>query len=325
MRRILPAALAVLMTGCGYIGGPQPPLANVPRPIRDLAAVQRGGNIIVQFTIPTQTTEQITITEPLTFDVRIGPRPIPFNVDQWLASAKQQPEKTGTSGTARYDIAASPWAGQDVAVGARVVGANGKASDWSNFVVVQPIVPPIQPTDLRAESTATGVRLTWRGAGEHFRVLRKAAGEQQFAVIAPDVRQDEFIDTQATVGTEYSYLVQAYVPQNEGREVQSDLSAEYKITPQAPPPATPSGLLAVPGSSSIELSWDSNTDAVTTGYRVYRATGDGAFEKLADVSAVPTYSDRAVEHGKSYGYSVVALDKNGRESSRSAPVSVPFP
>ena len=315
----------LLQLGCGYIGGPLPPLANIPSAVKDLAAVQRGGTIIVQFSVPLRTTEDMPIREPLKLDVRIGPRPVPFSPAQWESTAKREPERTESKGIARYDIPVGPWTGKQVAIGARVIGENGKASDWSNFAVVDAVPPPDVPKDLRAEPTTAGMRLTWNAKGEHFRVLRKGPGETQYSIVATDVRQNEWTDLRTTVGAQYSYIVQTYVPQTENREAQSDLSGEFPVTAQAPPPSTPAGLLAVPGPNSIELSWDGNSDGVTTGYRIYRAAADGAFERLAEAGVIPTYSDRAVEHGKTYRYTVSALDKDGRESGRSTAVAVPYP
>src|SRR5438067_1335818 len=54
--------VALLATGCGYIGEPLPPLANIPARVNDLAAVQRGSRIFVQFTIPSHTTEGVRLT-----------------------------------------------------------------------------------------------------------------------------------------------------------------------------------------------------------------------------------------------------------------------
>jgi hypothetical protein len=328
--RLVPIlAAALLSTGCGYIGGPLPPLANVPAPVRDMAAVQRGDKIIAQFTIPLNTTENLPIKDPLTLDLRIGTGISPFSADRWAAQAKQETPPPKAKGIARYEIASAAWTGKEVTIGVRVVGANGKTSDWSNFVVVQAVPPPEQPKEVRGESTPGGVRLTWSAKGEHFRVLRKGAPDQpnaqQYTVIGADLRQPEFTDTTAAIGTEYTYLAQTFVPLGENKEAQSDLSAEYKITRQAPPPATPSGLLAVPAPNSIELSWDSNAGAETTGYRIYRAVAGGGFTKIGEVSAVPTYSDRAVEHGKTYRYAVSAIDKDGSESARSALLEVLLP
>ena len=84
------------------------------------------------------------------------------------------------------------------------------------------------------------------------------------------------------------------------------------------PPAAPSGLRASPAANSVELTWDSNKEPDLAGYRVYRAVAGGEFEKIADVSQIPSYSDRALEHGKQYRYVVTAIDKSSLESKQSA-------
>jgi fibronectin type 3 domain-containing protein len=81
---------------------------------------------------------------------------------------------------------------------------------------------------------------------------------------------------------------------------------------------------AAPGS--IELVWDRNTEADLAGYRIYRSTGDGPFEKLAELNEIPNYSDRAVEHGKTYHYALTAFDRSTppNESARSARIEATF-
>ena len=71
------------------------------------------------------------------------------------------------------------------------------------------------------------------------------------------------------------------------------------------------------GTGSIELSWDSNTESDLKGYAVYRAAGDGDFERTGELVAAPSFSDRRVESGKRYRYLVTALDLRGNESTRS--------
>jgi fibronectin type 3 domain-containing protein len=87
----------------------------------------------------------------------------------------------------------------------------------------------------------------------------------------------------------------------------------------------PGGLHASAAPGSIELNWERNTEPDLNGYRIYRATGAGEFEKLADVSVAPSYSDRAVEAGKTYRYAVASLDRTGNESARSAVAEVLVP
>src|ERR1017187_2982908 len=117
MKRFLPVAAALLTAGFGYLGGPRPPLANVPPRVSDLAALQRGGRIIVQFTVPAKTTEGHPIPPPVRLDLRAGPAD-QFEQNQWASSPRQIPAsamaggcatKTGQEGclTARYEIPAA--------------------------------------------------------------------------------------------------------------------------------------------------------------------------------------------------------------------------
>ena len=107
---------------------------------------------------------------------------------------------------------------------------------------------------------------------------------------------------------------------------ESDLSASVSLTPVDKfPPAVPAGLRASTAPNSIELNWEPNAEPDLAAYRVYRAIAGGPFEKIADVTAVPSYSDRATEHGKTYRYAITAIDRSGNESPRSPVLEVVVP
>jgi fibronectin type 3 domain-containing protein len=292
--------------GCGYIGSPLPPFANVPSPVANLAAVQRGDKIVAQFTVPTLTTEGQPLKPPVTLDLRIGER-------RFTPAAVKD-------GIARYEIPSAEWTGKDAVITARVVGANGKVSAWPVTFTVPVVAPPEVPRNIAAESTAKGVRLTWQAKGAHFHVLRMAGAETEYKAVAADVAQTEWVDATAEFGKPYSYLVQTFVPLPGGKEAQSDLPEARSITPEAPLPGVPTGLRAVPAAASIELSWDTPEGAAPAGYRVYRAVAGGEFAGIGEAGAAPAYSDRRVEAGIVYRYAVCAIDASGREGPRTAAV-----
>ena len=312
--------LALLLTGCGYIGEPQPPLANVPAKVADLSAVQRGGRIIVQFTVPVLTTEGMKIKDPLKLDLRIGTSGEPFDAGKWAAGATAIPEGESQNGFAHYEIPTAEWTGKEAIIGVRAISARGKDVGWSNFAIV-PVVPaPERPSAVTAAATAGGVHLTWSAKGPAFRVFRKTAEASDFA-LAATVEKPEWTDAAAEFGKPYAYLVQTVVALGNHKEAQSDLSEEAKITPvDTFAPAVPTGLTASAAANSIELVWNQNTEPDLAGYRVYRAAGGGAFEKVADVSQIPAYSDKSVERGKTYRYQLSAFDQVGNESGRSAAI-----
>jgi hypothetical protein len=323
MKRFLGAAAAFWLAGCGYVGDPLPPLANIPPKVSDLAALQRGGRMIVQFTVPAKTTEGHPIPPPLRLDLRAGTAD-PFEENRWAAGARQIPPGAIANGLARYEIPAADWTGKEVIFGVRAVAGNGKQSGWSNFVVVPVVAPPEKPGGIAPTVTQQGVHLTWQARGTDFRVFRKA-DDGGFAPVA-NVQMPEWTDTATEFGKRYTYLVQTIVKLGNRREAESELSDEASVVPSDIfPPAAPQGVQGSSAPNSIELNWERNTEEDLHGYRVYRGEGNGAMEKIADVSVVPSYSDRKVEHGKTYRYAVAAVDQAGNESPRSAPIDVAMP
>jgi hypothetical protein len=293
-------------------------LANIPSDPTDLAVVQRGASLFVHFKVPDLTTEQMPIKGDLELDLRVGISPNPWNVEAWAASAKKIPPQALKDDIAQYQMPSLAWTGKEITIAARAIGANGKASNWSNIVTLPVVAPLATPTDFAATPTANGVRLTWRGVGQHFRILRRAEGSPEYVELGTSTT-DEFLDPTAEFGKKYSYLAQAFIDLDAHREAQSDLSHEQTLTPEDKfPPAAPANLRATASANSVELSWDANTEPDLAGYRIYRALNGGAFEKIADVNEIPAYSDKPVEAGKTYRYVVTAVDKSGNESARSS-------
>jgi hypothetical protein len=322
MPRILPelVAAALLLSGCGYIGSPLPPLANVPAPVTELAAVEQGARIIVHLRLPTTTTENVAIKSPPKPDLRIGTAAEgPFQAAEWAAQAKPVPAGTVEGGVATYVIPAAEWTGKNVVIGARTIGANGKESAWSALEPLPVVPPPQKPGKPEVKNTAEGLRLAWEGAPGDFRIFRRAGDEKAFAPLA-DVQQSGWTDRTSEFGKPYTYRVQRIVRLGVHKEAESDPSEESEVTTPKDEfaPAAPSGLRASPAAGSVELSWDRNLEPDLAGYRVYRAASGGKFEKIAELSQVPSYSDRAVESGKLYRYAVTAFDKSANESVQSA-------
>ena len=318
------AALAATLwlCGCAYVGDPLPPLANIPAAVSDLEAVERASEIVVHFTVPVETTEGVAIRGPLEFELRVGTGTAGgFDAGRWAEGATEISGGKVQEGLATYRIPAAEWTGKTVTVAVRTVGAHGKKSDWSNFVNLRVVPPPEQPRSLKAQATADGVRLTWEGAGGTFRILRRGANQKQFTAVGEQVGQPEWTDADAEFGQSYTYRVQRIVTTAGLPDAESDPSDTVEITPKDEfAPAVPTGLRASPAPASIELSWDRNREPDLAGYRVYRSAGGGAFEKVAELSAIPAWSDQKVEHGKTYRYEVTAVDQNGNESGRSAAV-----
>jgi hypothetical protein len=142
------------------------------------------------------------------------------------------------------------------------------------------------------------------------------------------------IDPTAQRGETYRYTAQrvrAIVLGGHALEIRSAPSAaETVLMRDTFPPATPTGLAAIasgtaPGHSSIDLSWEPNTDPDLAGYIVYRQpvgsdgtlTGTPARLTPTPIPA-PAFSDITAVPGHTYSYRVTATDTAGNESPASA-------
>jgi fibronectin type 3 domain-containing protein len=205
-----------------------------------------------------------------------------------------------------------------VVIAVRASGENHKPSQWSKLIALPVIAPVEKPSDLTLTPDPKGIRVAWRSTARDFRVLRKE-GDEAFKVIAT-TSAPEYFDAGATLGKTYSYQVMAFQTVGQNREAQSDLSALVDLAyKDVFAPAVPSGLRASASAGSIELSWESNGEPDLAGYRVYRSTDGGGFERVGEVN-LPAYSDRQAQTGHAYRYAITAFDQSGNESQRSAPV-----
>jgi hypothetical protein len=82
------------------------------------------------------------------------------------------------------------------------------------------------------------------------------------------------------------------------------------------PPAAPSSVTAIAGSSSVTLSWALGSEPDLAGYRVLR---DGV--QVASLGKVATFTDSGLTAGVTYAYVVRAVDTVGNVSSDSATIS----
>ena len=229
-------------------------------------------------------------------------------------------------------------------------------------LTVYPAANPI--ADLKAEFQRAGVTLSWTppektliGAAPNiafYRVYRAetesapsaganstAAGGTEapntkvpFARIAEPVFPP-YIDTQAELGKSYAYSVRS-VAQYPGVQIESLDSNFATITPKDvfPPPA-PQDLVvafvpAVGGAPGyLDLSWSTNAATDIAGYNVYRSEDPArpGTRVNSELLLTPAFRDMNAVPGRTYFYSVTAVDRSGNESPASPPASgsVPAP
>lgn len=321
MRIPLLSIVTLLLTGCAYVGDPLPPALKVPKPVTDLAVRQVGGELLVSFTISDKTLEDLALKSIGAVDLKIGvnPKP-PFDAERWSGAAK--PIATGAVEPGKVDtkVPISEWANQEVVICVRLGNAKGRMSPWSNFVTLKVMPALARPTQLRAVATATGVLIDWAAQAKLWKIYRFAESDKEPVEMAT-VKEPKFIDIGAAFDAKYQYTVVALAG-----DAVSETSEPVTITPvDTFAPAAPQGLSALAGPTAAQLSWERNQEPDLALYRVYRASGDSVFARIAESPSAASYRDAGMKAGQSYRYAVSAVDHKGNESPKSEPVEIQIP
>ncbi len=315
---------ACAILGPGYIGPIQNPAVEIPVLVTDLRAVEYNDQIIAFFTLPKLTTEGKELKTVRAIDFYAGPGgPGSNDPNSWFHTATHYsvPAPPGSSalvpGPYEYPIPAQAFVGKDIVLYVRSTGPKGRQSLWSLPAVLNVTAPIPQPTDVMAESRKDGVRLSWKGSGPKYRLLRSTGTAMPEPVGESD--KPEYLDDSAQFGTTYQYLVLAFADDKHQSAISDPLKTP--ITPEDKfPPDVPSGVTANAGVSAIELLWELNTEADFKGYNVFRSVDNAPFVKIASLITAATYNDADVQPGKAYRYQVSAVDLLDNESDRSAPI-----
>ncbi|MEA2236391.1 MAG: hypothetical protein QOC81_1115 [Thermoanaerobaculia bacterium] len=219
-----------------------------------------------------------------------------------------------------------------------VVTEGASASgDLSNLVAVVPQDVAVAPAAPTAVAKKEGVVLTWAAPQESvsgsknppiagYNVYRFAHGQPVDDLAAP-VNASPITATSYTDQPPYGqhdYFVTAAAAPGSPR-VESEPSAVASATfKDLVPPSPPATLTALVETGAVRLVWDSVDAPDLAGYKIYRTEGTG-IEVLRVAGTIPltpqaitvtNYRDTTVNHGISYYYEVVSVDKSGNESAR---------
>lgn len=318
--------------GCGSIGPIVPPSPKIPPAVRDLAVVERGDQLVITFSTPPRTTDNLAIKRFSEIDLRAGTYQTPFEFDRWADTANRYelplPHPNDPDDPLpieiKHSIPVNGFQGQHIAVAVRTaVKEHDHFSSWSNVVRLD-VIPPLQPPVIEAQPTAEGIRITWTASppGVEHRVLRQGQNQKTPAVLGTTDRSS-YVDATSQYDLEYTYTAVAVKGTAESLPSQPVTVTAAENVDRFPP-KVPVGLAALATPATIELSWERGTEPDLKGYYVYRSVNNGPFERQGGLIILPTYSDSHVEHGKTYRYEVSAIDQKGNESDKSSPVQAQF-
>ncbi len=321
--------LFLSLAGCGYVGPVLPPSPELPQAIADLSVVERGDQLLINFTAPARTTDSLPVPHFSHVDLRIGTYTAPFDFNNWAAAAKAYelppplPADSDNPVPAAVSekFAVSDWAGKRVAVAVRTaIKKNDHFSAWSNRVVIE-VVQPIAAPAVELTGTAKGIVVSWKPVpeAEEYRVSRQT-GTATAPVQLGVSKTDEFLDDSSQYETPYVYTVVA------ARGLAESLPASTRVFSYRDTfaPSVPSGITALAGPNTIEISWQRSPESDLKGYYLYRSVDNGPYTRVGDLLTLPAYSDHNIQHGKTYRYQVSATDQNNNESARSPAVEVTY-
>jgi hypothetical protein len=322
-------ASLLLSSGCGYVGPIEPPSPQLPNPVRNLAAIERADRIVITFTTPPRTTDNLAIKRFSEIDLRVGAAITPFDFDRWSALARQYelplPPRNDPDDPKPFPVTGSvpvsDWEGKRVAIAVRTAVKNERHySSWSNVIRLS-VVPPLPPPTIEAKPTAEGIKLVFpdAGTGIQYRIFRQGPSDKAPIQIGT-ARMPEYVDTTSQYEIRYKYTAIAVKGTAESLP-----SNPVPITAiDRFPPKVPASIRALAAANSVEVSWERSPDADLKGYYVYRSVNGGPFERQGSLISLPAYSDHNVEHGKSYRYAVSATDQKNNESDKSTVAEVAY-
>ena len=177
---------------------------------------------------------------------------------------------------------------------------NSTSKKWSSYNTDGIGAVILKKTTLEAEPASSGISLSWKtvkGASA-YRVYRKSSGGSWTKLAT--VRTLTYADSQAKAGTLYYYAVR---PVNQFTGKTGPYALSESVAWLKNPKLTLTG-----NKKTISLSWGKVKGANL--YRIYRKTAGGSWKKLVSSTTSLTYTDKSVESGVVYYYSVRAYNKS---------------
>jgi hypothetical protein len=354
--------LLLALASCGAPAPPLPPSLELAKPVTDLQAVRKGNQVSLFWTVPGETTDFALVRHPGATRICRGAQPESNRCGTVAAEVQPPPPLTKTvRGRKKPEIKVVRASATDtlpedlqqqnpagfVNYAVEVLNTHRRSAGLSNVVAI-PLAPTLAPpSDLSPQVTEQGVALTWTSSlpstdvprlSYVYRIYRRVAGTAAAAVAgevpANGTSQIMFVDHGAGWQTKYQYYVTpvtVIAGQQPPVQVEGDDSAPITVfANDIYPPSTPSGLQAVFSGVGqqpfVELTWSPVTAADLAGYNVYRHEEGAEPVKLnSDLIKSPAFRDTHVESGKTYVYSVTAVDLRNNESGRSGETSERVP
>ena len=143
VRSALPLPLLLGVVSCGYVGPVLPPSTEIPLAVSDLTVAERGDQLVVDFTTPPRTTDNLNIKRFESIDLSITPDTGPVQTYK-LPLPPPQTSQEARIIPVHASIPVGDWAGKRITVRVRTaMRTDERYSAWSSAVVLN-VVPPLE-------------------------------------------------------------------------------------------------------------------------------------------------------------------------------------
>ena len=208
----------------------------------------------------------------------------------------------------------------------RGIAADGKTLSPSyNKTGVSATMPktstaPAKVTLVGAKAVSGGIQVTWQKAAgaAQYRVYRKDATNTKWTVLTSSATGTSYVDKTAKAGVKYTYTVRGIA--KDGKTLSPDynktgVSATIPKTTVSSVPAEVKMKDVTASGNYIKVNWERAANA--SAYRVYRRINNNTdWHVVASSVNGTSYTDRNVEPGVRYSYTVRGIASDGKTLSK---------
>ena len=353
--RIIIIAILLGTVGCAKIAEPQPPELHIPKAASDLSGFQRADSVQLHVSMPQQNTNGTPVTTLRQLDIyRLAEDPS-RTIDQNQIPSEQFHKEADLIlsipetrfpdfGDADSISIEDDFTGIDQYTHAfryalLFVNDKNQAAGFSNQFVITPVPIPLPPVNITAEVHEDSIYIRWAEPAENmdeskpprisgynvYRSEESGAYASNPANPTP-LKKPEFKDVHFQFDRTYYYRIS--VLGSIADPLAESLLSEYlAVTPRDIFPPEPVGNFnVVMDKGAAFLLWKPSPSTDTAGYRISRLEKEtGEFHSVQESLVVHyTFRDTNVLSGKTYVYTITAIDTHGNESSSdTAEITVP--
>jgi len=350
--------LAVLIfaftTGCGTPGPPQPPSLNLAKPVSDLKATRTGDQITLTWTVPTETTDEATFRHRGQTKIcrainqlqiaqagrcnEVASLPTPVKQKTANAVTPVPADARGPNDYAALAVQVDNDRGRSAGLSNQVAIPTGAVSNLNgnptSQIAPDAVLVTVNITPQNEGLTQTlELRRSENGAPQENTVGRRMIELPSGEPASVELRDENF-EWEKTYAYRVVVVGSAKLPNGSTVAFDGATTAPIEIiVHDIFPPAVPTQVQAVFSGQlagqqvAIDLTWNPVMDRDLAGYFVYRRsqTESSATKLNQQPLTAPAYSDKSVQPGNAYFYSVSAVDERGNESKRSEEASEQVP